>query len=327
MRRVFWGLVACCLSLIVRHASAADVATSPRQLVIQDGLVVQNLATPFVEFWDNTTHLAPADRLTAFKRDVAAIFPAFYGVDRFEGKVTQAQRDAHILNAIEKFGSIRAAYIKKVAEFEGQLRENLESFRRVFPDFSPSAQAYLLHSLGEMDGGTRELDGKNLLIFGVDMMVKTLASPNNASAFFHHEMFHVLHEPFLGQCEELWCSLWAEGLAVHVAKTLNPNANDSELLLSYPAGLVANTEAKRREALIDLKASMTSTDNKIYAKLFQGGGIESGLPTRRGYVMGLWVAQELGKTHTLQQLSRLSAEQAKPLVMAAADALLAQATP
>ena len=48
----------------------------------------------------------------------------------------------------------------------------------------------------------------------------------------------------------------------------------------------------------------------------------NGLPGRRGYLLGYWVAQEISKDHSLIELSKMPAEQAKPLVFAAVDKLV-----
>jgi len=303
-------------------ASATGNVPVKESVQAKDTIEVQNLASAFAEFWNQTKGLSTDVRVATFKRDIEARFPAFYGITRYKGKVTQAERDAQILRAIDKFEPMRDAYLKKISNFESQLQNNLSSFRHVFPDFQANIQVYLLHSLGEMDGGTRTLEDKNYLIFGIDGMVQYHKSSSDESAFFHHELFHFLHRPLLGRCEEIWCSLWREGLAVYVAKTMHPNASEDELLLTFPLDLVKNTEAKRREALNHLKSVLSSTDSDAYRGMFQSRGDSTGLPARRGYVLGLWVAQELAKTYSLQTLSQMKADQAKPLVLEAVNALI-----
>ena len=311
----FIGMVAC--------------AANAGQVPVVDGkaMKVQNLATAFVTFWDQTKDLSADARVAAFKRDVEPQFPAFYGIARFGENVTQVKRDAQIRRAIEKFGPIRETFMAKMLNFEAQLQTNLLSFRQTFPDFQPDVSVYLLHSLGEMDGGTRTLEGKQYLIFGIDGMVQFHQSSSDESAFFHHELFHVLHGTWFATCDEIWCTLWSEGLAVHVAKTLHPHATEDELLLTFPPDLVKNTEAKRRDALIHLKSVLSSTDGDIYGGIFQSRGDTTGLPARRGYVLGLWVAQEIAKTNSLQALSKMTAEQVKPLIFEAVNTLIGQTRP
>ena len=304
-------------------------AANAEQAPVVDGqaMEVQNLATAFVTFWDQTKDLSADARVAAFKRDVETRFPAFYGIARFGKNVTQVKRDAQIQRAIEKFGPVRETFVAKMLNFETLLQTNLLSFRQTFPDFQPDVSVYLLHSLGEMDGGTRTLEGKQYLIFGIDGMVQYHQPSSDESAFFHHELFHVLHAPLFGACDEIWCALWSEGLAVHVAKTLNPHATEDELLLAFPPDLVINTEARRRDALIHLKGVLSSTDGDVHGGIFQLRGDTTGLPARRGYVLGLWVAQELAKAHTLQALSKMTGDQVKPLVLDAVNALIGRTRP
>lgn len=312
-------------AFICMGACAANAVQAP--VVNGKAMEVQNLATAFVTFWDQTKDLSADARVAAFKRDVEARFPAFYGIARFGENLTQVKRDAQIQRAIEKFGPMRETFMAKMLNFEAQFQANLLSFRHTFPDFQPDISVYLLHSLGEMDGGTRTLLGKQYLIFGVDGMVQFHQPNSDESAFFHHELFHVLHEPLFATCDEIWCALWSEGLAVHVAKTLHPHATEDELLLTFPPDLVKNTEAKRRDALIHLKSVLSSTDRDVYAGIFQLRGDTTGLPARRGYVLGFWIAQELAKAHSLQALSKMTADQVKPLIFDAVNALIEQAKP
>ena len=55
----------------------------------------------------------------------------------------------------------------------------------------------------------------------------------------HHELFHLYHSRAFEGCDAVWCGLWREGLAVHVAAELNPGASDAELVLTMPVPLRA----------------------------------------------------------------------------------------
>lgn len=321
MKRLLFKMLFCAAAVMVAGAALAqDPAVAPH---VSHATGVTDLSMDFVRFWDATTALKPDDRLAAFKRDVAAKYPVFYGVERYKGEISQSERDQQIQDAIAQFGTIRESYIKKSHQFGDSLNVNLASFQRAFPDFDPSAtQIYVLHSLGEMDGGTRDFIGGRVLIFGIDGMVKYHRSSSNESAFFHHELFHVLHEPVMGDCDAIWCALWVEGLAVQVSKILNPSANDDELLLTIPANLVVDTTARKREALLQLQSVLESTDKDLHRTFFSMKTDSNGLPGRRGYLLGYWVAQEICKDHSLVELSKMPAERVKPLVFAAVDKLI-----
>lgn len=114
----------------------------------------------------------------------------------------------------------------------------------------------------------------------------------------------------------MWCSLWAEGLAVYVAAKLNPNADDSALLLTSPVPLRKAVEDHRAEAVCAVRARLDSERGADYGPLFVGGStpISSALPPRFGYCIGYLVAADLGKRRNLRQLAALTAERARPLI-------------
>ncbi|MEP6785033.1 MAG: hypothetical protein ABI898_04745 [Sphingomonadales bacterium] len=289
---------------------------------------VRNIAGDWLTFWDATKGQSTAERVAVFKRGVAVKFPDFYGVARFGGEVTEAKRDARIAREIERFAPIRDAYAAKVAGFAAASARNTTSFARAFPDFRTVQPVWLLHSLGEMDGGTRNFGKGPVLIFAADGMVRFHGPAfRSESAFFHHELFHIYHEPRLGECAAIWCSLWTEGLATHVARMLNPDANEAELLLDLPDDMAAATRAKLLPSLQALKPVLMSTDEGVYAELFQNGDATatSGLPLRRGYYLGMLIAAEIGRTHRLRALANMPAAKAKPLVLAALDRLIVRA--
>jgi len=289
-------------------------------------LEVKKLARQFVDLWDASKDLPSEQRVARFKTDIAVRFPEFYGVERYAGAVTEAEQDKRIANAIEKFGPLREAYLAKLTQFDQDLPRHIASFTAAFPDYRPSGETWLLHSLGEMDGGTREFKGKQYLIFGVDGMVRYHGTSNEA-AFFHHELFHTYHQKSFGDCAQsgVWEPLWIEGLAVHVSKVLNPDASLKEMLLDMPEGLVARTDEKLAASFAQLESILASTDVKYAAPLFQFGKDDTGLIPRRGYYLGYLVARELGKTRDIQTLGKLSCEEARPLVFATVHQLRLEA--
>lgn len=309
-----------------RSQQAPTAGAEAERAPASAALTIVNLADDFTAFYDATTGLPTPERVEIFKHDIASQFPEFYGVERYEGRVTAEEHDARIAKAIESLPEIRERYIAKVDRFGGDLSANVESFRAVFPDFEANAEIHLLHSLGEMDGGTREFgDGTVHLIFGADGMVR-YHTWENETPFFHHELFHLHHSRFFVECEEIWCSLWAEGLATLVSERMNPDAPPAELLLDFPPDMVARTEANLGPAFAHLKSVLLSSEQDDYIGLFTPKADETGLPGRRGYYLGLLVARELAASRDLQTLAKLSNEEMKPLLFETVDALSAKAT-
>eukprot|EP01034_Spumella_vulgaris_P038270 gene38270-47252_t len=211
------------LGLLLSLSSVAAEGAPPK-------MAVRSLAREFVAFWDGSQGMPDAERIAAFKAQIGSQFPEFYGIGRYAGTRTQAQQDELIRGNLATFGKMRQAYLDKVARFDADLPRHIASFTAAFPDFQPTVSTYFIHSLGEMDGGTRELNGRSYLIFGADGMVRYHGAGDEA-AFFHHELFHIHHAAQAKDCndDKLADRLWTEGPATF-------GQDDNALLLVDEAG-------------------------------------------------------------------------------------------
>lgn len=273
-----------------------------------------DLTGEYTRFYDRTTEVPTSERIAAFKTEMNARFPGFYDVARMEG-VSQESYDASIARSFDAFPELRARYTATAANFESMIEPARSSFAAAFPDVAPIGDIYLVHSLGEMDGGTRDIAGATYVVFGADVMARVY-QPGNERPFFHHELFHVYHQQFFGECEQIWCALWSEGLAVYVAHQLNPDADDVALSLTAPRPIRPEVDANLQYAVCQVRARLESESIDDYRPLFYGRSNLDGLPPRAGYYVGYLVASELGRTRTPQALAHLSVEQARPLVEA-----------
>lgn len=297
-------------------ASAPQPPETPRYHLV-------DLSGDFVRFYDATQGQNDADRLAAFYRDVAPRFPQFYDPARTDA----GRMDQRVLGSIRQFPDIRARYLTASAQFSAAMDPAFTSFARAFPDMQPIGDVYLVHSLGEMDGGTRDFHDQTYFIFGADVMARVHAGFSSEQPFFHHELFHRYHARFFGDCEPVWCGLWQEGLAVYVAAQLNPGASDGELLLNSPQPIRAPVDANRALAFCAVKARLDSTEQSDYSQLFQGQAHVEGLPPRFAYYVGYLVAREAGRTHTLQQLAHMPASEVRPLIQQALTTLAPSCPP
>lgn len=196
----------------------------------------------------------------------------------------------------------------------------IESFRNSFPDLRTMPSVYLLHSLGEMDGGTRMFGDRHYLIFGADVMVAA-HDFDDERPFLHHELFHVYHEQFFPSCDKVWCNLWAEGLAVHVAHVLNPEASDSQLLLTAPEPIRAQVDEHLADVICAVQARFDSSDSSDVGALFSFERLSPTVPPRAGYYVGLLIAERVAAGRRLGDLARLPPAEAHDLVRSALDDL------
>ena len=224
-----------------------------------------------------------------------------------------------LLNALADYPFKRDAILAVSRDFERQFGPARETFEARFGPVTSEQPIYLVHSLGEMDGGTRTFGGKTALMFGADMIAKIHAG-HDSRPFFHHELFHLWHGARFHDCEPVWCSLWTEGLATYVAHQLNPGADDAALLLTVPAPIRPPVDANRGAALCALASRLDSTKDEDYAALFYGSRHLPGMPARMGYYLGYLVADDLGKSRSLAELGTLKPAEVRPLI----DASLAR---
>jgi hypothetical protein len=190
------------------------------------------------------------------------------------------------------------------------------SFESMFGPMTGYPPIYLVHSLGEFDGGTRSLPEGGRLLFGADVIAR-IHLAHNIRPFFHHELFHLFHARTFSECDAIWCGLWSEGLATYVAASLNPGATDAELLLTEPEPIRPAVDANRAEAVCAVVARLDSTEGESTRALFSFRRMNERLPPRFGYYVGYLAAAELGRTRSLRQLAAMPASEVRPALEAA----------
>jgi hypothetical protein len=277
-----------------------------------------DITAQFSRFVDETTGMAPAARVALFHTEMDVLLPGFYA-PRFG--LTQAEYDARIVSALEGFSGLRARYEQVQRDFPAAFDAGIRHFRKVFPGFTPDVPIYLLHSVGEMDGGTRELRGRTHLIFGADVIAQIHES-RDLTPFLDHELFHVENGKYFADCDQVWCLLWAEGLATYAAKIMNPGADDQQLLLTSPKPIRAAVDANWPAALCFTRARLFSAESTDMQALFVGGAGNGQFPDRFAYYVGLRVIEELGGTHSLPKLAKMRPEKARAALTDAIERLV-----
>jgi len=279
-----------------------------------------DLTAHFSRFVDETAGMGEAARVALFHTKMDALLPGFYA-PRFG--MTPAKYDEHIARALGEFTTLRQRYEHVQRDFPAAFDAGIQHFRREFPGFTPNVPVYLLHSLGEMDGGTRELGGKVYLIFGADVIAQ-IHDAHDLTTFLDHELFHVENGKYFADCDQVWCPLWAEGLATYAAKVMNPGADDRQLLLTFPKPIRAAVDANWPAALCFTRARLFSTQSADMDVLFVGGTTAKEFPDRFGYYIGLRVFEELTE-YKLPELAHMAPERAKATLTASVDRLIRKA--
>lgn len=266
----------------------------------------------FDAFATTTTTMPPAERVKAFRDKFNQLVPGFYE-PRYGA--TEEKYNARVQRALESYPAERAKFLAAADSFAAAYAAANVHFRRFFPDYAPTVPIYLVHSLGEMDGGTRELRGKEVAVFGADVIAR-VHDAGSIGPFLDHELFHFHHGRFFSDCSALWCSLWQEGLATYVAGRMNPGADDHALMLTIPRPIRPEVEPRLIEAMCFTRAKFASTDQDDYGKFFFGNG-QSQFPPRFGYFIGYLLAKQIGEKMSLDALAKLPPARVKPLLEAA----------
>jgi len=280
-----------------------------------------SLTRQFAEFSDRNAGSADAEKVAKFKAEIGPLFPGFYEP---RNGATVERYDAQLLRALNGFPALRADYERAEREFPAAYAAGLRHFRTFFPGFKPRLPVYFLHSLGEMDGGTRTIGGRDYMIFGADVIAR-IHGDGTIGPFLDHELFHVEHGAYFSECEKIWCSLWVEGLATYAAGQMNPGADDHALMLDQPQPIRPAVDADWRGALCLTVARLDSSDQDISAAFFSGGDRKQAYPARFGYYVGYRLAQRAAAGRDLATLAHLSNAQARPIVDAALAEMVAEA--
>jgi len=300
---------------------SALVALTPVAASSPPAAPYHSLTAEFERFHDETAAMPEAQRVVLFRQRFDALFPGFY--EPADGQ-TDDQFNASIAKSLAAFPALREKYHATERDFPRAYAAGIAHFRAQFPGFKPVLPVWFVHSLGRMDGGTRELKGKFYMVFGADVIAK-IHDGRDIGPFFDHEMFHVENGQWFKDCDTLWCSLWQEGGATYAARVMNPGADDHMLMLDQPRPIRAGVDADWRGALCQTRADLESIDHQIYAGYFFGGDRQQKFPARWGYYVGYRLMKRLGRTMSLSQIDHLDNKAARPLVERELDAMIAEA--
>ena len=274
-----------------------------------------NLAATFLQFEERTQDLPAAERLERIRAEAYDNDP-YYNFVCDEWRKEGLDPDQKVLEHLAAFPELREEFAQAAERLPGQLTSAITTFKEAFPDFDAAFDITLLHSLGQMDGGTRKIGGEMRFFFGADMIALHHHFGDDRP-FFHHEFTHFYVEQLLRKGElswsdssELWRQLCSEGLAVYMSAALNPGASDAELLLEIPKNLVRDTRANQSKIASEMLETLESEDETIQDRYFRFGSDDPDVPKRCGYVIGYWVLGRMAENRSLSKLIRIDEQTA-----------------
>jgi len=298
------------VSLVLLAAAALAQAPAPTA----EKFEVIDTMPVYWQFWEVARDKPVAEQSELFQKMVAAKYPELYTVEVLNLDTDKSLHDAlntRYVGTYERNRPYVDAMRKVSSEMRAQLDGYLASFRKEFPDFDYRGRIYFLDSLNSFDGGTRPVQGKEALLFGLDTIARINPPGADVSPFFHHELFHVYQSQFAGgegdgSNAPLYRSLWGEGLAVYVSHVLHPQAPE-EQIFGRPVEMPERARAVLPQLAHEFREKMDSTSRVDYARYFLGRrpaeADSATIPPRAGYYLGYLVAAELAKKHDLLWLA------------------------
>jgi hypothetical protein len=319
MKRIS-GLVFSFLFLFHASFASGTETTSAQTAAIK----VVDTTPAFWNFWDAAQGKSEEQRVRLFAEMVVKPNPELYDAQVMNKQAlagTQASPDANTL--IAKYLNDVTEYIPRMRIISDSIHHDFQAyandFMLTFPTYSPKTTVYFMVSLFSFDGGTRTVNDKTALLFGIDGIVRYHPSDDNLKVFFDHELFHQYHEQIAPELTDddapIWTSLWEEGLATYVSRIMNPGSTEGQALMSPT--LAEKSKPILSKIAQELLVNFDSLDKKEYAAFFYGSNGRADLPPRCGYYVGYLVAQQLGTERSLQQLANLRGPELKAAVHSA----------
>jgi len=279
-------------------------------------LRVIDAAEGCAEFWRRAPGAPPEQQARAFEELLRAPHPTLYtsavlGLDEPLAK--------SVTERLAKIGTRFQPEPARVEEVRRTLDADLQDaavqFRKTFPGFVAKRPVSVVCSLGAFDGGTREVEGKSMLLFGPDVIAAIRPRGFNLRPFLEHELFHVHHEALHPDApENVAGSLWEEGLATYASAALNPGATHDEV--SVPDALVAEATPRIPELASRLLGHLDDPATGPVYKQFFFGSTEKNpeVPPRAGYLLGWRIAETAGRTRSLAQLASMTPAESRALI-------------
>ena len=299
-----------------KPAPAPPVAIAPAAPAAPNAT---DLMPAFWSFWEAAEGKAGAERVALLKEKALAPHQQFYE------KVIEIPSDKRLGEILDTLGPAIPALRRIDGEFKEQLPQGFRSFLAAFPDMNASLPIYFGPSLFTSSGQSRELDGKIIVFYGLDVIAVVLGDVTNHLPDIHHEMFHAYHWQRNPEAlasgrdafnetrkSPMYHDLWAEGLALHAVRQLDPEAS-LDLVLASKALPVEGPKVLRRVAG-ELRQRLDVTDLKEVSDYFFFKPKRKDLPSRIAYYVGLRMVEVVGRGKTMEDLVRLSGPELRAAV-------------
>jgi hypothetical protein len=280
---------------------------------------VTNLMPAFWSFWERAGDVAGAERIAMLKEIALKPHLDYYT------KVPHIPSDERLATYLDTLAPAIPALRRIDAEYREQLPRGYASFLATYPDLNPDLPIYVGPSLFTSSGQVRDLDGRTIVMFGLDVLAVVLADVENHLPDIHHELFHAYHwqrnaiiaaagrEGFEEErTTPMYYDLWSEGLAVLAARRLNPQAPLALVLASTVLPEQGPPVLSRVAG--ELRERLDSTDLEEIGDYFFFKTKRTDFPPRIAYFVGMQLAEEVGRRLSMEEMVRLEGAELRRVV-------------
>jgi len=277
------------------------------------------LMPDFWAFWERAESKPSAERVALLKEVVIAPQRNFYE------NVVGVPSDERLAEFIDVLTPAIPALRRIDDEFREQMPGAYAQFLAAHPELDRRLPIYVGPSLFSSSGQVRDLDGRAIVFYGLDVMAVVLADVLDHRPDIHHELFHAYHwqrnpdiaavsrESFSkSRTTPMYYDLWIEGLALHATRLLNPDAPLALILASKD--LPEKGPAVLARVAGELRQRLDVTNLDEVGDYFFFRSRREDLPSRIAYYVGLRLAGEVARTHTLDQMLALDGAELRRVV-------------
>jgi VWFA-related protein len=237
---------------------------------------IVNLMPKFEEFLEKVKDQDLAAQTKLFQETFVKVYPEIFNTkvlnidtEGFEEKLNSQIQI--FLSQVKREPSYKLKRLTNA--LVNELSTNEEKFLSRFSNFNWDGTIYFAPLLSTSISKQEVIEGKKVLIFGLDTIAFTRKDEVSFWPIFHHQLFHLYHQQFqpnvrhLDFEQPLYDFIWNEGLATYVTSLLDAEISKGELIqLDSLKGTPKATLAKIANALRqDLKTKPKQAYQNYYA--------------------------------------------------------------
>ena len=266
-----------------------------------------DLMPAFWDFWARAEGKSGDERITLLKQVALEPHRVFYE------KVVQIPSDQRLGEILDTLSPSVSVLRRVDGEFHAQFPGAWASFLTAWPDLDRSLPIYVGPSLFTSSGQVRDLDGRTIVFYGLDVVAVVLSDETNHVPDIHHELFHAYHwqrnaaiaaagrESFSEtRTTPMYNDLWTEGLALLAVRRMNPDAPLALVLASKE--LPEKGPPVLARVAGELRQRLDVTNLKEVGDYFFFHTSRTDIPSRIAYYVGLRLAEQVGRRLSMEEM-------------------------